>query len=91
MAKGEKTGGRSKGTPNRSTSEIRELFKSLIEENLDTISEDLKTLKPELRIKFVLELSRFVIPTLKATELSTANGFEPIIISFTDDETDSYT
>jgi hypothetical protein len=86
MAKGEKTGGRTKGTPNRTTAEIREIFQQLINENLDTINDDLKELKPEQRLKFIIEFSKFVIPTLKATELSAigSKGFNPIVISFVD-------
>ncbi|WP_291118805.1 hypothetical protein [Flavobacterium sp. UBA6135] len=83
MAKGEKTGGRSKGTPNRTTAEIRELFQKLIDENLDTISNDLKELKPEQRLKFIIEFSKFVIPTLKATEMTYE---EKVIIDFTEVE-----
>lgn len=83
MAKGEKTGGRSKGTPNRTTAEIRELFQKLIDENLDTISNDLKELKPEQRLKFIIEFSKFVIPTLKATEMKFE---EKVVIDFTEVE-----
>lgn len=84
MAKGKKTGGRTKGTPNKVTKTIREQYRLLIQENLDQLSEDLKCLEPKDRIKAVLDLSKFVLPTLKATELSIENDqeeFEPIVIS----------
>ena len=80
MAIGTKTGGRTKGTPNRTTSEIREQFQKLINDNLEQLQEDLKVLEPKERIKSIIELSKFVVPTLKATELSTdKEKFESII------------
>ena len=70
---GQKFGGRTKGTPNRNTDEIRQNFQLLIENNLTTLENDIKELEPKDRIKAILDLSKFVLPTLKATELSTAD------------------
>jgi hypothetical protein len=70
MAKGQKTGGRTKGTPNKITAEIREHYQNLITSNLDLLDDDLKSLEPMQRIKAIIELSKFVLPTLKATDLS---------------------
>ena len=67
---GQKYGGRTKGTPNKETSEIRANFQSLINDNLEQMKEDLKALEPKDRIKAILDLSKFVIPTLKATEFT---------------------
>ena len=80
---GQKFGGRTKGTPNRNTEEIRQNFQLLIENNLETLESDLKELEPKDRIKAILELSKFVLPTLKSTELSTADArnIRPIVIS----------
>ena len=92
MANGFKSGGRSKGTNNKITSDIREKFNQLLTDNLETISEDLKELSPKDRINILLQLSKFVIPQLKSTELTTSfehespkinivflgNGDEPI-------------
>lgn len=76
--------GRPKGAVNKNTAQIRENFQSLIENNLEQLENDLKELKPFERIKIVLELSKFVLPTLKATELTTStdNGFNPVQIIF---------
>jgi len=81
---GQKFGGRTKGTPNKNTNEIREYYQLLIDENLEQIKEDLRTLEPKERLKIILELSKFVIPTLKATELNdiTNDKFTPIIFNF---------
>jgi hypothetical protein len=46
MARGIKTGGRTVGTPNKTTSEIREHYKKLIDSNLNLLEDDLKSLEP---------------------------------------------
>ena len=61
--------GRPKGSSNNNTSKVRESFKNLVEDNLDTIKSDLEALEPKDRLKTILELAKFVIPTLKAQEL----------------------
>lgn len=63
-----KFGGRAKGTPNKTTAELRERFTSILESNIETIQNDLNSLEPKDRIKTLLEISKFVIPTLKAVE-----------------------
>ena len=49
---------------------------------------DLKELRPFERIKVILELSKFVLPTLKATELSTTteSSFNPIVVQITTEQ-----
>jgi hypothetical protein len=86
MEKRQKTGGRTKGTLNKTTVEMRGAFQDLLESNLIKMQEDIDSLEPKDRIKTILELSKFVIPTLKATELTTGSGndFTPIVISFQD-------
>ena len=83
MAKGVKTGGRTAGAVNKTTTEIREHYQNLVSNNLEQLDNDLKSLEPLQRLKMIIELSKFVVPTLKATELSTGieNGFNPIIIN----------
>lgn len=68
--KGQKTGGRQKGSLNRSTLQVRNYFLELINSNIETIQDDLNTLEPLQRIKIIIELSKFVLPTLKATDLT---------------------
>lgn len=83
MARGQKTGGRTKGVVNKTTAEIREHFQNLVSDNLEQLANDLKSLEPLQRLKIIIELSKFVVPTLKATELTTdkENGFNPIVIN----------
>ena len=81
---GRKFGGRTKGATNKDTAEIRSSFQYLIENNLEQLKSDLKELKPFERIKVILELSKFVLPTLKAVEFKgeeSENGFKPISIN----------
>nr|WP_153841181.1 hypothetical protein [Ornithobacterium rhinotracheale] len=73
-----------KGVKNKTTQEIREAFKLLLDENLEQLRQDLKELEPQQRVKMILELSKFVIPTLKSTELTaegdTGVGIKPLEI-----------
>ena len=78
----QKFGGRAKGTPNKATAELRERFTSLLESNFDTIQSDLNTLEPKDRIKTILEISKFVIPTLKAVENSIELNNEDLRFDF---------
>lgn len=73
-----------KGTPNRATNEIRESLKQLLETNLATLQGDITALEPKDRVKVLLELAKFVIPTLKATELTTKEDFKTIEIKILD-------
>jgi hypothetical protein len=84
MAIGIKTGGRTAGAVNKTTAEIREHYQNLVSNNLEQLDNDLKSLEPLQRLKMIIELSKFVVPTLKATELTatgTDNGFKPITIT----------
>jgi predicted AAA+ superfamily ATPase len=83
MAKGIKTGGRTKGAVNKTTTEIREHFQNLVSENLEQLNEDLKSLEPLQRLKMIIDIAKFVVPTLKATDLTIdkENGFSPIVIN----------
>jgi len=71
MKKGETNNpqGRPKGSKNRTTTEIRQLFTKLLTDNLESMESDLKQLEPGQRLKAVLELARFCVPTLRAIEV----------------------
>ena len=64
--------GRKRGTSN-ATKEIRAKYLELIENNFEQLEKDLKTLRASERVKAIIDLSKFVLPTLKATEMSLSN------------------
>lgn len=78
MEKRIKTGGRQKGTPNRTQAEIKEYFQMLVSENLELLQSDLESLKPELRVKYIIELSKFIIPQLRPIEIATISAEQPL-------------
>jgi hypothetical protein len=89
MFKGTRQNGRTPGTQNKTTKEIRETFKNLLENNLEQVQSDLDSLEPKDRVLFLLKLTSFVIPTLRSIEVNEMNikDIEPIIIQV--HETDS--
>jgi hypothetical protein len=60
-----KTGGRQKGTVNRTTAEMREAIKNIIDKKLDDIITDLDFLEPQQRIKYFIDLLPYVLPKEK--------------------------
>jgi hypothetical protein len=73
--------GRKKGTTNKTTTEIREAFSLLIENNLSKLQEDLNGLEPKERVKLLLEMSQFVVPKLRSIDLK-SDIEETITIDF---------
>jgi hypothetical protein len=73
--------GRPKGIPNKTTTEIKEAFQMLLEDNLPTLRRDISSLEPKERVKFMLELASFIIPKMKAVDLKSIDT-EVITIDF---------
>ena len=65
--------GRKSGSTNKTTTEIRKKYLELIEKNFEQLETDLKNLRASERVKAIIELSKFILPTLKATEMSLSN------------------
>ena len=57
---GNKYGGRTKGTPNKLTSEIRQLAKATLEEDLIWYIQNRETFKPETRLVAMFKLCSYV-------------------------------
>ena len=55
------------------TTEIRKKYLELIENNMEQLQDDLNSLRAVDRVKATIELSKFILPTLKATEMSLNN------------------
>ena len=62
--KKKKTGGRKKGTPNKTTAEVREILTAVLSDVIDkeTILADLKKLDPKDRLQAVDRLLKHVLP-----------------------------
>jgi len=65
MAKGYKTGGREKGTPNKLTKELRQLFKSIMEKEIENLPVLLDKLEPKDRLDIIVKLIPFVLPKIE--------------------------
>jgi hypothetical protein len=66
-----KVGGKKKGTQNKATSEIKQAYKNLIENNLDNITiwlEQVAEKNPDRALGILIDLSEFVVPKLARTE-----------------------
>jgi hypothetical protein len=76
--------GRKAGTPNKATTEIKEAFQMLLEDNLPTLKRDISSLAPKERVKFMLDLASFIIPKMKAIDVKSENT-ETVFIDFSED------
>ena len=83
MAKGVKTGGREKGTPNRLTKELRRVLKDLLYHELKNLPEHLNSLEPKDRLELVVKLLPYVIPKMERQDITGSEGKE-IQIRFND-------
>jgi hypothetical protein len=59
---GKKFGGRSLGTPNRSTAQIKNLIQGFVSANLETLQSDFDQLEPKDRLIFMERILKFVVP-----------------------------
>jgi len=76
--------GRLAGTPNKATTETKEAFQMLLEDNLPTLQRDISSLEPKERVKFMLDLASFIIPKMKAIDVKSENT-EAVFIDFSED------
>lgn len=61
--------GRPKGSKNKATTKIRGFFQKVFENHQEQFINDLAALEPKDRIKVLLEISNFILPKLRATEI----------------------
>jgi hypothetical protein len=72
--------GRPPGTKNRVNDEIRTRINNFLDDNFETVENDIMELEPRDRIKFFIELLQYGLPKLKQTELKNESGHEIKII-----------
>ncbi len=68
MSKGEKTGGRQKGTPNKVTATIRNWIVELINNNRKTIETDFAQLEPKERLAMLEKLLPYIMPKVQTAD-----------------------
>ncbi|WP_339660006.1 hypothetical protein [Croceibacter atlanticus] len=71
-----------KGIPNKTTEEIRQSFKYLIENNINNLEEWLNQIaenNPEKAMHILIKLSEFVLPKLNRTEISASLSVEQFL------------
>ena len=76
MAKGIKTGGRQKGTPNRLTKEIRNVLKDFVHKEMQLLPDHFETLQNEARIQLLIKIIPFVLPREKQVSHTDDEPFE---------------
>lgn len=66
-----KTGGRKKGTPNKTTTAVRNILTTTIEDyvNSETFTQDFLELDAKDRLLLVTKFAEYVIPKLQSTTL----------------------
>lgn len=62
--------GRPKGSKNKLSGQIRERIQSLFNDNFQTIQEDLESMEPKDRLKFLTDLLPYLVPKLQTTTYS---------------------
>ncbi len=62
MAIGRKTGGRKKGTPNKTTADLKSWISQLLDNNRDQIEADMAELSPAKRIEIFEKFAAYVVP-----------------------------
>ncbi len=71
MAKGQKTGGRAMGTPNKLTKELRHVLKNLLHQELETLPELLSNMEAKDRLDVIIKLLPYAMPKVEAVHYTT--------------------
>lgn len=86
MAKGIKTGGRNKGTPNRTTEEVRITLLKILDENLSSLHSDIQGMKGKERATLLISLAKHCTPPAMNPEKLTVDQLEQILNYLKDNE-----
>jgi hypothetical protein len=69
--KGEKTGGRNKGTPNKVTADLRANIQAFLDANFETIIQAFETLDNRDKLNYFVKLLEYAIPKQRQIEDTT--------------------
>lgn len=86
FTKGDSRAGRPKGTPNATNAAVRDAFALLLEGNVERLQaciDEVATKDPHKAFGMVMGLAAYVVPKVKAVELTAIND-ETIIVRFID-------
>ena len=90
--RGKKTGGRTKGTPNKTTRTIRECLAEATSDyyNSDNFLKDLAALEPKERVMIMERLTQYVAPKMQSTTIDatveTRKTIEEKLLALSSDE-----
>lgn len=87
MAKGNKTGGREQGTPNKITKILKQKIVDILESEMDNIPILLNGLKDKEKLEILIKLFPYVLPkesTINLIEPTTYPSLESLGLSKTD-------
>lgn len=77
-----------KGIPNRTTKQVREAFQMLINNNIEQMQSDIDALTPKDRLKFIIDLSKFVLPQLQAVSMESSGKPKGITVNIVEPDAD---
>jgi len=69
-------GGRAKGTPNKTTSSVKEWITDLINSNKEQVEHDLQTVAPEERLRIIASLLNYVTPKQQTVSIEESMAAE---------------
>ena len=80
--------GRPKNSKNVISETARSSFNLLLKNNLEKLQSDLDSLEPKDRVNAVINIAKFILPTLKAVDVTpeTRNMFKPVQLNFSNEE-----
>ena len=84
--KGQKTGGRKKGTPNKTPAEVKEVLLELFADNIKQLKKDISELTARDRLQFFAKVLPYIVPR-EVERLEVAEVVEqPLFADVADDE-----
>jgi len=83
------TKGRPKGSPNKSTDEIRSMFRDFLSANMDKLQQDFDSLEPKDRLQFIDRVARLVLPPpLHELQMLTDEQLDQLIYKLKNEQND---